>query len=120
LEDEEPKRFDIRFDQIYLSTPTHWEKDGTTSRLTPYEARIRGITYADPLYVDMFKLEFKTSRAVAPGFENDNIERDDPTPKVFLGKIPIMLRSKYCSLHDLSDRDLYEFNNVHLTLVGIF
>ena len=32
LEDEEPKRYDIRFDQIYLSTPTHWEKDGTTGR----------------------------------------------------------------------------------------
>ena len=48
--DEEPLRYKIKFDQIYLSQAIHWEKDGTTTRLTPYQARLRGLTYSAPLY----------------------------------------------------------------------
>lgn len=40
--------------------------------------------------------------------------------KTFIGKIPIMLRSKYCLLAGLSDRDLTELNECPLDPGGYF
>lgn len=37
-------RYSIKFEQIYLSKPTHWEKDGTAAHLWPNEARLRNLT----------------------------------------------------------------------------
>jgi DNA-directed RNA polymerase II subunit RPB2 len=37
-------RYFLKFDQIYLSKPTHWERDGTASHLWPNEARLRNLT----------------------------------------------------------------------------
>jgi DNA-directed RNA polymerase II subunit RPB2 len=45
----------IKFEQIYLSKPTHWEKDGAPSPMMPNEARLRNLTYSAPLYVDITK-----------------------------------------------------------------
>jgi len=36
----------LKFEQIYLSKPTHWEKDGAPSPMMPNEARLRNLTYA--------------------------------------------------------------------------
>ena len=41
-------------------------------------------------------------------------------PKCFIGKIPIMLRSKYCLLSGLADRDLTELNECPLDPGGYF
>ena len=38
-------RYHLKFEQIYLSKPTHWEKDGVPSPLMPNEARLRNLTY---------------------------------------------------------------------------
>lgn len=35
----------VKFEQIYLSKPTHWEKDGAPSPMMPNEARLRNLTY---------------------------------------------------------------------------
>ena len=51
-------------------------------------------------------------------------EDEDPTeqqhPKTFIGKIPIMLRSTYCLLNGLTDRDLTELNECPLDPGGYF
>ena len=51
-------------------------------------------------------------------------EDDDPKeelhPKTFIGKIPIMLRSTYCLLNGLTDRDLNELNECPLDPGGYF
>jgi DNA-directed RNA polymerase II subunit RPB2 len=38
---ENPPRYLLKFEQIYLSKPTHWEKDGAPSPMMPNEARLR-------------------------------------------------------------------------------
>jgi DNA-directed RNA polymerase II subunit RPB2 len=43
----------VEFGQIYLSKPVFIEADGETAVLFPKEARLRNITYAAPLYVDL-------------------------------------------------------------------
>lgn len=51
-------------------------------------------------------------------------EGEDPVEtqflKTFVGKIPIMLRSTYCLLNELTDRDLTELNECPLDPGGYF
>ncbi|ODM94972.1 DNA-directed RNA polymerase II subunit RPB2, partial [Orchesella cincta] len=105
---ENTARYLLKFEQIYLSKPTHWEKDGAPSAMMPNEARLRNLTYSAPLYVDITKTVIK----------------DEPVKtthqKTFIGKIPIMLRSTYCILSGLSDRDLTELNECPLDPGGYF
>ena len=67
-------------------------------------------SYSAPLYVDITKTVQR--------------EDEDPTehqnPKTFIGKIPIMLRSTYCLLSNLTDRDLTELNECPLDPGGYF
>ena len=56
--DLQPK-YVVKFEQIYLSKPTHWEKDGSPSPMMPNEARLRNLTYSAPLYVDITKTIFR-------------------------------------------------------------
>lgn len=37
-------KYSLKFEQIYLSKPTHWEKDGAPVPLMPNEARLRNLT----------------------------------------------------------------------------
>ncbi|CAN8008979.1 DNA-directed RNA polymerase II subunit RPB2 [Ixodes scapularis] len=107
---ENPPRYLLKFEQIYLSKPTHWEKDGAPSPMMPNEARLRNLTYSAPLYVDITKTVIK--------------EGEEPVEtqhqKTFIGKIPIMLRSTYCLLNSLTDRDLSELNECPLDPGGYF
>lgn len=66
--------------------------------------------YSAPFYVDITKTRIK--------------ENEDPQTvthsKMFIGKIPIMLRSTYCLLNNLNDRDLTELNECPLDPGGYF
>ncbi|XP_028515345.1 DNA-directed RNA polymerase II subunit RPB2 [Exaiptasia diaphana] len=107
---EIPAKYVLKFEQIYLSKPTHWEKDGAPSAMMPNEARLRNLTYSAPFYVDITKTRIK-----------ENEEPQTVThSKMFIGKIPIMLRSTYCLLSNLNDRDLTELNECPLDPGGYF
>lgn len=115
-----PRRYEIEFGQVYLSKPTMTEADGTTQPMFPNEARLRNLTYAAPLYIDMRKrvVEMRPYDMVSSdglgGEEGvkkkqEEVELEvEELNKVFIGRIPIMLRSKFCVLHDLNDKDLME------------
>ena len=60
----------IEFGQIYVSRPTQIEQDASASQLYPQEARLRNLTYASPLYVDI------TSQLLLAGDVDDPIEAD--------------------------------------------
>ena len=72
--------------------------------------RLRNLTYSAPLYVDISKTVIK---ADSPPVETQH-------QKTFIGKIPIMLRSTYCLLSGLTDRDLTELNECPLDPGGYF
>ncbi len=67
-------------------------------------------SYSAPLYVDVTKSTIRE--------DEDPVEQQHP--KTFIGKIPIMLRSTYCLLNALSDRDLTELNECPLDPGGYF
>lgn len=62
------------------------------------------------MYVDITKTVIKEGE--------DPIETQHQ--KIFIGKIPIMLRSTYCLLSGLTDRDLTELNECPLDPGGYF
>ena len=41
----QPPKYVLKFEQIYLSKPTHWEKDGAPVAMMPNEARLRNLTW---------------------------------------------------------------------------
>ena len=106
---EAPPKYTIKFEQIYLSKPIH-RADGGTVYLWPNEARLRNLTYAAPLYVDIKKTVQRDNEPA----------KEDKIEKVHIGDIPIMLRSAYCLLSDMTDRDLGELNECPLDPGGYF
>lgn len=107
---ETQTKYTVKFEQIYLSKPTHWEKDGATTPMTPNEARLRNLTYSAPIYADI------TKKTISPDGSEDTRQH----LKTFIGKIPVMLRSEYCQLYKLSDRDLAEVKECPLDPGGYF
>jgi len=107
----------IEFGQIYLSKPTWVEPDQTTSAMFPNEARLRNLTYAAPLYMDLKRItrtEDPDNVDEAPQEDEENLE------KVFLGSVPIMLRSTYCILKDSNDRELTDLGECPYDQGGYF
>jgi len=52
-ETDNPPKYFLKFEQVYLSKPTHWEKNDTRNeKFSPNEARLRNLTYAAPLCVE--------------------------------------------------------------------
>ncbi|KAH6785548.1 hypothetical protein C2S51_038003 [Perilla frutescens var. frutescens] len=104
----------ISFGQIYLSKPMMTESDGETNTLYPKAARLRNLTYSSPLYVDV------TKRVVRKGYDCEEVIETQEFTKVFIGKVPIMLRSSYCSLFHLSEKDLMEMGECPYDQGGYF
>eukprot|EP01135_Chromosphaera_perkinsii_P002141 Nk52_evm75s217 gene=Nk52_evmTU75s217 len=109
---EVPPRYVVNFGQIYLSKPTMTESDGSSAPIFPNEARLRNLTYSAPLYIDIKKNTYIKEELQ----ENESEEMQ----KVYIGKVPIMLRSMYCLLHDLEERDLTDLNECPYDQGGYF
>nr|XP_043625222.1 DNA-directed RNA polymerase II subunit RPB2-like [Erigeron canadensis] len=104
----------IRFGQTYLSKPIMTEPDGGTTTLFPNAARLRNLTYSAPLYVDVTKTTIKK------GHDGEEVTETQDFSQVFIGKIPIMLRSSYCMLYQNSEKDLAELGECPYDQGGYF
>ncbi len=69
---------------ISVGTPIVKEANGATHALTPMEARLRNLNYTAPVYLDFTVIE-------------NGIEREPE--RVHIGNLPVMGKSKKCSLH---------------------
>jgi DNA-directed RNA polymerase II subunit RPB2 len=86
----------ITFENISLRKPTIFENNGAILPMMPNDARLRNLTYASPLFVDVrVKTTFINNLK-----QGERITRERLFPNVHLGKIPVMIGSKYCLLHD--------------------
>eukprot|EP01095_Lingulamoeba_sp_RSL-Kostka_P010576 TRINITY_DN3844_c1_g1_i1.p1 TRINITY_DN3844_c1_g1~~TRINITY_DN3844_c1_g1_i1.p1 ORF type:complete len:1167 (-),score=408.30 TRINITY_DN3844_c1_g1_i1:82-3582(-) len=82
-------QYRIRFTGVFISPPSVFEEDGSTNVLLPNTARLRNLTYSSELRVNVEKTTYEN---------NVEIGRDTAGP-IPIGKIPIMIRSKYCQLY---------------------
>jgi DNA-directed RNA polymerase beta subunit len=86
-------KFKIQLDKIWLTKPEITEADGSKRAIYPVEARLRKITYASPCFIEV-------------SAHINDVQRESFVTQV--GSIPIMLRSRFCHLHNLSREELIE------------
>ncbi|KAF2127917.1 RNA polymerase II second largest subunit [Dothidotthia symphoricarpi CBS 119687] len=144
-EDVDPiikRRYEITFGRVYLARPTHTEGDGSTNQLHPHEARLRNLTYSGAMLADISNrvMVARESREPAEG-EDEEMEgntigtaggptqvrwdrEDAPLEgeigRVFIGKLPVMLRSELCHLRNQTDEALFGLNECPYDQGGYF
>jgi DNA-directed RNA polymerase II subunit RPB2 len=86
----------LELEKISIRKPTIFENNGAVHPMMPNDARLRNLTYASPLNVDI-KVTTTFIDHTRNGIRESNVRI---FPNVHLGKIPVMVSSKYCLLHD--------------------
>ncbi|MEM4679402.1 MAG: DNA-directed RNA polymerase subunit B [Thermofilaceae archaeon] len=77
----------VVFGKITVGNPRVKEADGSESSILPMEARLRNLTYAAPLFLEMILVE-------------EGEEKDRAT--IYIGDLPIMVKSVKCPLSKMS------------------
>jgi DNA-directed RNA polymerase II subunit RPB2 len=85
----------IFFKDLSIGEPIIYENNGSYQSMTPKIARDRGLTYASPLY---FNIEMIRILRTGEYLENEDIQ-SQIFSKINIGKMPIMIKSKYCILN---------------------
>ena len=88
---ENIERFVIKFGKIWVGKPEIIEADGSKRNIYPVEARLRKISYSAPIFLEV-------------SAHINDVQRESFTAQI--GKMPIMLKSKYCHLAGLGTEDL--------------
>ncbi|KJZ77404.1 DNA-directed RNA polymerase II subunit RPB2 [Hirsutella minnesotensis 3608] len=143
------RRYEIKFGTVMVSRPTISETDGTVTSLLPYECRDRNLTYASPLYINITKKVSAAIEKEIPLHEMDDTQQaeyartgENPTKliweqeesgededsskpadwknMVFVGKLPIMVKSKICHLSRETDENLFLVNECPYDQGGYF
>ncbi|THW37376.1 beta and beta-prime subunits of DNA dependent RNA-polymerase, partial [Aureobasidium pullulans] len=135
------RRYEIEFGNITISQAAITEGDGSTRPLYPNEARLRNLTYSSPIYLGMTSrvLVARERRIARPGYDPEDPdsvpddeeetelvwEREDPhavekEERVFIGKLPVMIKSKICTLRNRSEQELYAFQECPYDQGGYF
>ena len=89
----EMQDFKIILDKIEVEKPSIVDADGSKRPILPNETRLRKISYSAPIFLTVH-------------VNVDNIQRESFRAQI--GKLPIMLKSKYCHLNNLSKDELIE------------
>ena len=90
------KSYYVNFENFYISKPVIYENNGKFTKLYPNMARLRNITYESIFYIDV-KHRYESYNVSKGKMEVHNY----PTLEKFeCGKIPIMLKSKFCVLSE--------------------
>ncbi|HLC55391.1 MAG TPA: DNA-directed RNA polymerase subunit B'' [Candidatus Nanoarchaeia archaeon] len=83
--------FRIRLDKIWVEKPNLVEADGSKRNIMPIEARLRNLTYSAPIFLEV-------------SAHINGVQKESFTTQI--GKLPIMLKSKYCHLHGMKKDEL--------------
>jgi DNA-directed RNA polymerase subunit B len=96
--------FEIKLGKISVGKPKIIEADGSSSIITPAEARLRDLTYAAPVYLEI------------------TVKKDDQVDSetVEIGKIPVMVKSSMCNTCGMSKEELIKNYNDPLDPGGYF
>ena len=87
----EVSEFKIKLGKIEIEKPQITESDGSKKKIFPSEARLRNLTYSSPIYLNV--------SAIIDGVERESF-------KTLIGKIPVMVKSRYCNLNGLNEENL--------------
>ncbi|MCX8205900.1 MAG: DNA-directed RNA polymerase subunit B'' [Candidatus Micrarchaeota archaeon] len=97
--------YSFKLGKIRIEQPMVQEADGSRRIIMPMEARMRNLTYASPMFLEIIP--------TISGIERDPEE-------VFIGELPIMVKSKPCHLHGLGRNELIDYGEDPLDPGGYF
>jgi DNA-directed RNA polymerase II subunit RPB2 len=97
---------ELVFEKVSIRKPTIFENNGAVQPMLPNDARLRNMTYASPLNVDV-RITTTFIDHTRGGIRE---KKQRLFPNVHLGKIPVMVGSKYCLLKDQ--------DNIHPSKLG--
>jgi DNA-directed RNA polymerase II subunit RPB2 len=97
-----------------ISKPIIHENNGKTKLMFPSEARMRNFTYASTLYVDIHIDTYIDQETEIIQLQPRVLER------INIGKIPIMVRSKYCVLSENKHKDPKKMGECKYDIGGYF
>lgn len=98
-------RYEIEFGQLWVSSSPYFkESDDAFNKISPNEARIRQLTYESDLLLDITS----TSKVIDTNGDVQVLDAPQSLKKNFVGKIPIMVKSKFCYLYDKGPHERME------------
>ncbi|XP_066258243.1 DNA-directed RNA polymerase III subunit RPC2 [Euwallacea similis] len=97
--------FYIEYTNVHVGVPTIDEGYNVTSEAAPHTCRLRDLTYAAPISVDIVYTK-ETQRLSRKG--------------LLIGRMPIMLKSSNCTLYNKSEFELAKMNECPLDPGGYF
>ncbi len=102
--EQDEEEFEIKLGKIEVGKPIITEADGSANRIMPYEARIRNLTYAAPVHLEL------------------TVKKDGQVDSevVEIGKIPVMVKSAACNTKNLSKEELADNYHDPLDAGGYF
>mmetsp|Transcript_137202 Transcript_137202/g.237569 ORF Transcript_137202/g.237569 Transcript_137202/m.237569 type:complete len:1210 (-) Transcript_137202:129-3758(-) len=112
---ETAKVYSWKFGQMNINKPTQESPDGAIDPLLPKEARLRNMSYASPVFVDIKQQVYSLDEE-----GNRTLEEETFFEKVFFFKLPVMVKSEYCWLNGANDDQLVEFGECPLDQGGYF
>src|SRR3989344_5388908 len=83
---------EIKFGKVWVGDPNIIEADGSISKITPVIARLRNLTYAAPVFVEL---------SVKYGDQTESTE-------VEIGRIPVIVRGSKCNTYGMNKDELRE------------
>ena len=93
--------YELKFEQLHVyQKPTYKDQDRVTHNIFPNEARLRNLTYESEIFMDVRTRIFNQD----PDTNEERTVKNVLAEKIPIGKIPVMVRSKYCALNGLTDR----------------
>jgi len=86
--------FELKLGKVRIEQPRYYEVKGGYRQIFPNESRLRNLNYASPVFLQMIPVFNGVERPVYSD--------------VFIGEIPVMVKSKLCYLSNLSRDGLIE------------
>lgn len=83
----------LELGKVRLEKPSIIEADGSTTEIYPQDARMRNLTYAAPIYLEITPII-------------DGVKHT--TKEVLIGSLPVMVKSNLCRLNGLNKNQLLE------------
>ncbi|GLJ17287.1 hypothetical protein SUGI_0300040 [Cryptomeria japonica] len=124
-------RASISFGKVTVEQPSYCSKEGKKLLLKPAEARLRNMTYASPIY-----LEITTKVYIQEGKKADDNTKSSSSSlmkdaknmaviseehkRVLIGRIPIMVKSNLCYLSSLTSKELLKEGVCSFDVGGYF
>ena len=86
--------FELKLGKIRIEQPRYYEVKGGYRQILPSEARLRNLSYSAPIFLEIIPVFNGVERPVCSD--------------VFVGEVPVMLKSKLCYLSNMRRDELIE------------